>query len=41
MYSTAGHRQQRRTKHGPQQAAHNQLTKKTQLLNYQTWKFTV
>jgi len=23
MYSTAGHRQERRTKHGPQQAAQN------------------
>ena len=46
MYSTAGHRQQRWTKHNPQQVANNQGTeakkgRERNLLNYQTWKFKV
>ena len=48
MCSTAGHRQQRWTKHSPQQVAKNQPTeaklgreKKKTLLSYQTWKFSL
>ena len=47
MYSTAGHRQQRWTKHNPQQVAKNQPTEakkgteKKPLLNYQTCKFSL
>jgi len=38
------HRQEHRTKHSPQQAEKNppkEAQEKHQLLNYQTWKFTV
>jgi hypothetical protein len=44
MYSTADHRQKRQSKHNPQQAAQNQPTegiKTHQLLNYQTWDFSL